>query len=115
MKRALSGIEYLLICMQENQGLSQDYYLRRLAIYTLGIQEFKRRGSPRNRGISYFNRASRYNNVLWTDLAPKLVKYESATGNKMRPKKSQMYLTIYGWNRANEARKKIGLSPYIRS
>jgi len=115
MKNALNGVEYLLVCMQANPGKSQDYYLQRLAIYSLGIQRFKQRGSPRNRCIAYFNKTSRYRNVLWKDLAPQDVKYPTADGYKFRSKKSQMYLTTAGWNRANQARAKIGLAPVTQN
>jgi hypothetical protein len=112
MKRALTGVEYLLICMQANSGQSQAYYLRRLAIYTLGLRKFNFLGSPSNIGVGYFNNSSRYKDVLWSDLAPKDVKYEVWCGQKLRAKKSQMHLTTAGWNRANSARAKIGLLPY---
>jgi hypothetical protein len=112
MKKALTGVEYLLICIQANPGKSQDYYLRRLAIYTLGIQKYKLLGSPRNRGVGYFNNSSRYKNVLWTDYAPKtVICQEWGGGLKRHPRKSEMHLTTLGWDRANKAREKIGLSP----
>lgn len=112
MKTALTGVEYILICMQANPGKSQDYYLKRLAKYKLGLKTFLQRGSPRNRGVGYFNRSSRYRNVLWKNLSIEDVKYITWGGQKLRSKKSQMYLTTLGWNRANEARSKIGLAPY---
>ena len=114
MKTALTGVEYILICMQANPGKSQDYYLKRLAKYKLGLKTFLLLGSPRNRGVGYFNRSSRYRNVLWKNLAIEDVKYITWGGQKLRSKKSQMYLTTLGWNRANEARSKIGLDPYSK-
>jgi hypothetical protein len=115
MQNVLSGVEYLLICMQSNPGKPQAYYLKRLTIYKLGLRKFLALGSPANRNVSYFNRTSKYRNNLWSDLGKQEVKYDTAFGVKLKPKKSQMYLTTKGWNRANEARKKIGLAPFEKN
>ena len=111
MKTTLTGIEYILICMQANPGESQDYYLRRLAKYKLGLKTYLVLGSPRNRGVGYFNRYSRYRNILWTNLSDETVPYQVWNATRLRSKKSKMHLTTLGWKRANKARLKLGLSP----
>ena len=124
----LNGIEYLLISIQSNPGKSQRWHLRRKHMYQHGYPDFHKGGS----GCGYFSSPS-YRNVLWTDRSNEdgttQVKYGcslsvnsmygSYTGNSYgghpryayRSSSSQMHLTSFGWRRANEARKKIGLEP----
>ena len=105
-KNTLSGIEYLLVCMQANPGHSQRYYLRRLFEYKYNSID------PYNGGscCGYFTSES-YRDVLWYDDAPKNSRGRTFRGYKPKPSCSQMYLTSAGNRRANEARAKIGLPP----
>lgn len=100
----LTGIEYLLVCMQANPGQSQRYYLRRLHKY--------KRGKPDPTGGSrccgYFTSDS-YRDVLWHDTAPKNSRGRMWLGYKAKPSCSAMHLTSKGHRRANDARIKIGL------
>lgn len=106
-KTKLSGIEYLLVCIQSNPGKSQRYYLRRLHQYRYGYPDPYKGGS----NAGYF-RSPSYKNVLWVDQAEKNILCEAAWSRpKFKPKSSKMVLTKKGFNRANEARIKIGLKP----
>jgi hypothetical protein len=62
----LTGIEYLLVCIQANPGRSQRYYLRRLYRYKHGETD----PTGGSRGVGYFTSES-YRGVLWYDAAPK--------------------------------------------
>ena len=105
-KTSLSGIEYLLVCMQANPGRSQRYYLRRL-------YEYKHNSiDPHNGGTNcgYFTNPS-YRCVLFEDVAPKNSRGRTWLGTKPKAHISQMQLTLAGHRRANAAREKIGLAP----
>lgn len=67
----LTGIEYLLVCIQANPGRSQRYYLRRLYRYKHGEAD----PTGGSRGAGYFTSES-YRGVLWYDAAPKTVEVE---------------------------------------
>ena len=103
---SLKCIEYLLLSIQSNPGRSQRFHLKRWHQYKYNRPDFHKGGH--NNG--FFTSPS-YRDVLWTDVAPQDVEYFSAFGTRAKSKSSQMHLTIRGWNRANEARQKIGLSP----
>ena len=110
----LKRIEYLLLSIQANPGRSQRWHLRRLHMYVHGRADYHNGGT----NCAYFNSPS-YRNVLWTDIAPKNIEYHchhpvdgfAPGGVGMKPSCSQMHLTRSGWNRANQARQKIGLEP----
>ena len=102
---SLKCIEYLLLSIQSNPGRSQRWHLRRWHQYKHNRPDFHKGGH--NNG--FFTSRS-YRDVLWTDLAPQDVEYPVWAGHRKKSKSAQMYLTIRGWNRANKAREKIGLS-----
>ena len=103
---SLKCIEYLLLSIQSNPGRSQRFHLKRWHQYKYNRPDYHKGGH--NNG--FFTSRS-YRDVLWTDVAPRDVEYPCFLGHRFKSKSAQMYLTIRGWNRANEARKKIGLSP----
>ena len=123
-KVKLNGIEYLLLSIQSNPGKSQRWHLRRKYMYQHGVEDYHKGGS----GAGYF-RSESYRGVLWYDNSKPTVKYgcsRSVNGTSGRWSSykyaghssyayksscSEMHLTIAGWDRANEARKKIGLDP----
>ena len=104
----LNGIEFLLVCMQSNPGMSQRYYLRRKHLYLHSTPDYHKGGT----GSGYFIAPS-YRDVVWEDRAPHNARYSSwrNRNNGYKSKSAQMHLTRYGWTRANEARKKLGLEP----
>ena len=117
----LNGIEYLLLAIQSNPGMSQRHYLRRMHVYQYGKPDYHKGGW--NSG--YFISPS-YRNVTWVDRAPKEVNYacfdpvdgrtwhgktQARFCGGTKSKCSQMHLTRHGWHRANKARLKIGLDP----
>lgn len=104
----LTGIEYLLVCMQANPGRSQRYYLRRLYVYKHGTPD----PTGGSRGSGYFTSKS-YRGVMWYDAAPKNSHTWTFFGFKPKPSCSRMYLKPRGYRRADAARAKIGLNPYL--
>lgn len=103
---SLKNIEYLLISIQSSPERSQRWHLRRLHRYRFGTEDYHRGGFCNG----YFTSKS-YRDVLWTDVSPSTVKYRCAFGDMLKSKSARMVLTRRGWNRANEARKKLGLTP----
>jgi hypothetical protein len=103
----LTGIEYLLVCIQANPGQSQRYYLRRLYQYKHGTPD----PTGGSRGVGYFTSDS-YRDVLWRDKAPKNSRGRIWNGYKPKPSCSAMYLTRAGQLRANAGRAKIGLASW---
>ena len=118
----LNGIEYLLISIQSNPGKSQRWHLRRKYMYQHGVEDCHKGGS----GAGYF-RSESYRNVLWIDRSTTKTRYDcsrsvnsvfldTSCGSRYphsyahRSSCSQMHLTSAGWRRANEARKKLGVS-----
>jgi len=123
----LNGIEYLLLSIQSNPGKSQRWHLRRKYMYQHGVEDYHKGGS----GAGYF-RSPSYRDVLWIDRSNEdgttQARYNcSRSVNSVfrnissisvyphycyayRSACSQMHLTSAGWDRANRARKKIGLS-----
>ena len=105
---SLKCIEYLILSIQSNPGKGQRFHLRRLHQYQHGFEDYHSGGT--NNG---FFTSKSYRDVLWTDVAPKTVEYNTyfaVNGVAMKPSEAQMHLTRRGWNRANEIRGKIGLS-----
>ena len=102
----LKCIEYLLLSIQSNPGRSQRFHLKRWHQYKYSRPDFHKGGH--NNG---FFTSCYYRDVLWTDVAPQDVTYDSAFGNKTKSKSAQLHLTYPGWIRANSARIKIGLAP----
>ena len=108
----LSGVDYLCLKMQSNPGQSKRYYLRQKNIYQRG-------SDPSNGGsgmTGYFQPGCFYDENLWSDCSDYRpghdVKRKDWMGRTVyQPKSCQMHLTRKGWNRANEARKKLGLEP----
>ncbi len=117
-KVKLNGIEYLLLSIQSHPGKSQRFHLKRLHMYQHGRPDYHKGGT----NCGYFTSSS-YRNVTWRDLAPKGTFYECFTPSGggyrlkngkfggMRSKSAEMHLTMHGWQRANEARAKLGLKP----
>ena len=104
----LTGIEYLLVCIQANPGRSQRYYLRRLYRYKYGEAD----PTGGSRGVGYFTSDS-YRDVLWRDKAPKNSRGRIWNGYKPKPSCSAMYLNSRGHRRADIARAKLGLKPLL--
>ena len=104
----LSGVDYLCLKMQSNPGQSKRYYLRQKNIYQNG-SDYSNGGN----GMSgYFQPGCFYDENLWTDYASPTVKRKNWMGRtKYHPSSCQRHLTRKGWNRANNARKKLGLEP----
>ena len=116
-KVKLNGIEYLLLSIQSNPGMSQRWHLRRKHMYQHGRPDYHKGGS----GCGYFNSPS-YRNILWRDHAPMDVEFpcfnpidgffhKAGPCKGLRSKCAQMHLTASGWKRANQARVKLGLKP----
>ena len=115
-KVALNGIEYLLLSIQSNPGMSQRWHLRRKHMYQHGRPDWHKGGS----GCGYFISPS-YRNVLWRDHAPMDVEFpcwaptnrifNGGPGKGLRSKSAKMHLTARGWARANEVRVKLGMAP----
>ena len=114
---ALNGIEYLLLSIQSNPGVSQRWHLRRKHMYQHGRPDYHRGGS----GCGYFISPS-YRNILWRDHSPMDVAFpcfnpsggafhSPGTYKGLRSKSAKMHLTARGWARANEARAKLGMAP----
>ena len=104
----LSGVEYLCLCMQQNPGQSKRYYLRRKNTYQNGSDYSK----GANGMTGYFRPGCFYDRNLWYDTAPSIVEVKDWMGRAgYQPRSCQMQLTRKGWNRANDARKKLGLEP----
>jgi hypothetical protein len=104
----LTGIEYLLICMQANPGQSQRYYLRRLYRYKHGTAD----PTAGSRGSGYFTSES-YRGVLWYDSAEKNSRGRTFFGYKPKASCSRMHLNSRGHRRADIARAKLGLKPLL--
>ena len=107
----LKRIEYLLLSIQANPGRSQRWHLKRLHMYVHGRADYHNGGT----NCGFFNSPS-YRNVLWTDVAPKDVKYDACIPvdgwPALKSKSAQMHLTRSGWMRANGIRQwKLGLEP----
>ena len=98
-------IDFLLLSILENPGQSQRFHTRRLFKWQHGFEDHHSGGT----NIAYFNNRKYYRDILFTDVSPKTVKYDSYFGTQMKSRNSQMHLTITGFNRANKLRIKLGL------
>ena len=98
-------IDFLLLSILENPGQSQRFHTRRLFKWQHGVEDHHSGGT----NIAYFNNRKYYRDILFTDVSPKTVKYDSYFGTQMKSRNSQMHLTITGFNRANKLRIKLGL------
>ena len=104
----LSGVDYLCLKMQSNPGQSKRYYLKQKNIYQNGSDY----SNGANGMAGYFRPGCFYDYNLWYNTAPNTVKVKDWMGRiSYQPKSCQMKLTPKGWNRANKARKKLGLDP----
>jgi len=98
-------IDFLLLSILENPGKQQRFHTRRLFKWQHGIEDHHSGGT----NIAYFNNRDYYRDILFTDVSPQTVKYDSAYGNQMKSSWSQIHLTIRGFNRANKLRTKLEL------
>ncbi len=98
-------IDFLLLSMLENPGQSQRFHTRRLFKWQHGIEDHHSGGT----NIAFFNNRKYYRDILFTDVSPQTVKYDSYWTTGRKSKQAQMHLTIRGFNRANELRIKLGL------
>ena len=103
---SLRCIEYLLLSIQSRPGRSQRFHLRRWHQYKYNAPDFHNGGH--NNG---FFTSKSYRDVLWTDVSPQDVVYESSWARYTKSKSAQLHLTYPGWIRANKSRIKIGLRP----
>ncbi len=101
----ISCIDFLLLSMLENPGQSQRFHTRRLFKWQHGFEDHHSGGT----NIAYFNNKEYYRDILFTDVAPQNVEYDSYFGTQTKSKQSQMHLTITGFNRANKLRAKLNL------
>ena len=98
-------IDFLLLSILEHPGQSQRFHTRRLFKWQHGIEDHHSGGS----NIAYFNNRKYYRDILFTDVSPQTVKYDSYWTTGRKSKQAQMHLTIRGFNRANKLRIKLGL------
>lgn len=102
-KVILTGIEFLCLSIQANPGQSQRFHLKRLHRYKHGFDD----PGKGNNCCSYFNSPS-YRNVLWFNQAPET---QYIGRGRWKASSSRIYIKGRGNDRANEARKKLGLAP----
>jgi len=98
-------IDFLLLSMLENPGKQQRFHTRRLFIWQHKVSDPHSGGT----NIAYFNNTQYYRDILWADVSPQTVKYDSYFGNNMKSSWSQMHLTPAGFDRANKLRIKLEL------
>ena len=98
-------IDFLLLSILENPGKQQRFHTRRLFKWQHGIEDHHSGGT----NIAYFQNTQYYRDILWTDVSPQTVKYDSYWTTGLKSKQSQMHLTIRGFNRANKLRTKLEL------
>ena len=101
----ISCIDFLLLSILENPGQSQRFHTRRLFKWQHGFEDHHSGGT----NIAYFNNKEYYRDILFTDVSPQNVEYDSYFGTKTKSKQSQIHLTVPGFNRANKLRVKMGL------
>ena len=102
-KVKLSGIQFLCLSIQANPGKSQRFHLKRLYRYKHGSND----PGKGNNCCGYFISPS-YRGVLWFDHAAQTIYLGRG---KWRGVSSKMYVTRLGHDRANDARKILGLEP----
>ena len=99
-------IDFLLLSILENPGQSQRFHTRRLFKWQHGIEDHHSGGT----NIAYFNNKKYYRDILWTDVSPQTVKYDSYWTTGLKSKQAQIYLTPAGFDRANKLRIKMNLT-----
>lgn len=110
----LNNVEYLLIKIAANPGQSQRFFRKALYNYRNGFQSYNT-GDSYGQYFRVLNRweKQRYMNVLWKDVAPKDVADPMVSPwgirGKMKPKRSQIFLTNVGYRRLGEVRRKLGI------
>ncbi len=98
-------IDFLLLSILENPGKQQRFHTRRLFIWQHKVSDPHSGGT----NIAFFQNDKYYRDILWTDVSPQSVEYDSYCGNNMKSSWAQMHLTINGFDRANKLRTKLGL------
>ncbi len=98
-------IDFLLLSILENPGKSQRFHTRRLFKWQHGFEDHHSGGT----NIAYFNNKEYYRDILFTDVAPQNVEYDSYFGTQTKSKQSQIHLTPAGFDRANKLRVRLGL------
>ena len=98
-------IDFILLSILENPGQSQRFHTRRLFKWQHNTEDHHSGGT----NIAYFNNKEYYRDILFTDVSPQTVKYDSYFGTQTKSKHSQIHLTIRGFDRANKLRIKLGL------
>ena len=101
----ISCIDFLLLSILENPGKSQRFHTRRLFKWQHGFEDHHSGGT----NIAYFNNKEYYRDILFTDVAPQNVEYDSYFGTQTKSKQSQIHLTPAGFDRANKLRVKLEL------
>ena len=104
--QTIKCIDFLLLSILENPGQSQRFHTKRLHLWQHGIEDHHSGGT----NIAYFNNKEYYRDILFTDVSQKTIPYYNAIyGDLLKSPKSQIHLTITGFNRANKLRIKLGL------
>ena len=103
--QTIKCIDFLLLSILENPGQSQRFHTRRLHLWQHKTEDHHSGGT----NIAYFNNKKYYRDILFTDVSPQTVKYDSYFGTQTKSKHSQIHLTIRGFDRANKLRIKLGL------
>ena len=101
----ISCIDFILLSILENPGQSQRFHTRRLFKWQHGFEDHHSGGT----NIAYFNNKEYYRDILFTDVAPQNVEYDSYFGTQTKSKQSQIHLTPAGFDRANKLRVKMNL------
>ena len=101
----ISCIDFLLLSILENPGQSQRFHTRRLHLWQHNTEDHHSGGT----NIAYFNNREYYRDILFTDVSPQTVKYDSYWGPGTKSKQSQIHLTPVGFDRANKLRIKLDL------
>ena len=108
MGNALTNIEYICLKMMANPGRSQRWYRGMLYMYRNG--KFNSDSYH-----SYFDRSSRYREVLWWDSSTALIKDHMPWGSAIigqtayKSQCCELYLTDKGKKVAQRAKQKIGI------
>ena len=103
--QTIKCIDFLLPSILETPGQSQRFHTRRLHLWQHKTEDHHSGGT----NIAYFNNKKYYRDILFTDVSPQTVKYDSYFGTQTKSKHSQIHLTIRGFDRANKLRIKLGL------
>jgi len=116
-KRALNNVEFLCLKMQAHPGQSGRYYRRALSVYHGAVNSKGEQMSayfhtePKTPHCRVHYQVGRY----YVDTAERTVRERaygfSTTEFVFKPVKSEWTLTGKGWEKANQARVKLGLKP----